>query len=292
MTQARMLRPPSRDLPRHTWQPPKFWMWFPDFQDARDKRVMQYRLTLEWKWKTLQSYWDYQNQSAQPSGFVHQDPAVQNRGMKFKTSWCRLKEIFRTPIGRIVVWTTIRKGLDRKLLGKGSKLRLSIRAPRKGFCFSLSLWTQKKWEDSNNLKPMWAKLMKKWDLDEPTPLSDQVFLGVRSVNASRMWKSREKTKICANLQFQQVLSNNYLARKDAMRKPLFGPTTWKDMWRNTWKDTAKWHTKRAVVQSLHTLFRWSPLLKWRIGNSWTVVKSLFTSRPEVFLVARLDRPDT
>ena len=29
----------------------------------------------------------------------------------------------------------------------------------------------------NNLKPMWHKLMKQVDLEEPTPLLDQVYLG-------------------------------------------------------------------------------------------------------------------
>ena len=93
MTQARMLCSPSRDLPRHTWQRPKFWMRFPDFHDAQDKQVMQYRLTPKWKWKRPKRYWDYQNQTARPSGFVHCDPAFRNHGTKPKTGRCSLKEI-------------------------------------------------------------------------------------------------------------------------------------------------------------------------------------------------------
>ena len=106
MSPARMQRLPSRDLPRHTCQPPKFWMFFPDFQDAQDKQLMQYRLTLQKKWKTRQSYGDYQNQRAHRSGFSATNPPPEIIGQNSSSRHTSRKKFVRSPLSRTGVGTT------------------------------------------------------------------------------------------------------------------------------------------------------------------------------------------
>ena len=50
----------ARDLPRHTWQLPEYWT-FPHCLIALAKRATQYQLASQWKWRTLQIYWDCPN---------------------------------------------------------------------------------------------------------------------------------------------------------------------------------------------------------------------------------------
>ena len=60
---------------------------------------------------------------------------------------------------------------------------MPIRAPRTGLLLSAYVDEIKTGGKKNNLKPMSDKLMKQVDLEEPTLLLDQVFLGV---HAARM----------------------------------------------------------------------------------------------------------
>ena len=72
-----MLCSPSRDLPRHTGQPPKFCVTFPDFPgragQASDAVSAYTQLKLEDAPKLL----GLPESECQPSGFVYHDPVAQ-----------------------------------------------------------------------------------------------------------------------------------------------------------------------------------------------------------------------
>ena len=93
------------------------------------------------------------------------------------------------------------------------KLGLFIHAPRKGLV-SLRLYKRfLKWEGKkNNLKPLWDKLMKQVDLEEPTPLLDQVYLGCTQRQCKPNFKIVK-------------LSNNCSAVLSDPRLPRLVPTT-------------------------------------------------------------------
>ena len=73
------------------------------------------------------------------------------------------------------------------------------------------------------MAPMWKKLMKNVDLDEPTSFLDNVHLE---------WTQREEQKL------------NYQGGKSLTQRRLRGPATWKDMHKNALRETANWQTRR------------------------------------------------
>ena len=117
---------------------------FQTSQDAQDKQVMQCRLALNCNWKTLQSDWDYQNQSAS-----HPDSSTTIPSPKiwmFKTQWYHLKD---TPIGQDWCGSNNSKRSGLKMAGQKFKTwGMFIHAPRKMAYFSPSMWTLYQWEES------------------------------------------------------------------------------------------------------------------------------------------------
>ena len=105
-----------------------------------------------------------------------------------------------------------------------------------------------------NLAPMWKKLVKNGDLDEPTSFLDHVDLGCtqreRKPNEKiigrhgKMFESRISAGVTEKLPWWEKLT----------QRRLRGPTIWKDMLKNALRDTANWPTNiGAGLESFKSL---------------------------------------
>ena len=129
MTHARVPCSPCRDLPRHPWQPPKFWMSFPDIPCAQDKQLMQNRLVRRSKWKMHHRYEKFPNRNVQIFGFVYQNTNDQNHGSVWKT-----QSFLSKGICTVTLWQdSCGKGKSRKvfwkIVGESFKLGMFICQP-------------------------------------------------------------------------------------------------------------------------------------------------------------------
>ena len=142
MTPARVQCSPSKELPRHTGQPPKFWMWSPDNQHAQDKQVMDYQLSHGWKWKMPQSHWDDRNQSAS-----HLDSSIT---IPPPNSWDNIeypvvplaRKFHGHPLAGLLWGPYFWKWSWCKVVAEKSKLGVFVHAPWKGLVVSPSMWTK------------------------------------------------------------------------------------------------------------------------------------------------------
>ena len=134
-------------------------------------------------------------------------------------------------------------------------------------------------------------MMKQVDVEEPTPPLnlEKLERTQRAMRAESEDRAR-KQKPCSNLLSHQELSNTYLVVRDPTQTPSPDLTMWKNMQEN-----------QAIIQSLHTLFVWSPIQRWRIEESWTIFISLSqvvqnasvtraSADPTLFMIGR--SPDT
>ena len=112
------------------------------------------------------------------------------------------------------------------------------------------------------MAPMWMKMMKHVDTDEPTSFLDHVFLGCTQ-RECKLDETIIETykKMFLNHVFLLKQQKNYGDRKNFTRKLWRGPTTWKDMLKNALSDTVHWQTRKV---SNCTKFQ---ILAWMIINS-------------------------
>ena len=113
-----------------------------------------------------------------------------------------------------------------------------------------------------NLAPVWKKLMKNVDIEEPTSFLDHVYSGC----AQRECKLNEKIIGQYNKMSESRISAGateklYQDGTNLAQKPQRGPTTWKDMLENAWNGIASWRTRR---RSNYTKFL---ILIWTIAKS-------------------------
>ena len=83
-----------------------------------------------------------------------------------------------------------------------------------------------------SMAPMWKKLMKNVDLDEPTWMQ---------TTWNRDWRIHTNVWIAY---FCSSNKNNTWVGKTSREKQLPGPMIWKDMPKSVWKDTANWQTRK------------------------------------------------
>ena len=69
-----------------------------------------------------------------------------------------------------------------------------------------------------NMAPMWKKLMKNVDLDEPTSFLDHVYLGCIQREASRTESLLMNTGKCSNHEFLLEQLKNYLGGRNLTRQ--------------------------------------------------------------------------
>ena len=94
-----------------------------------------------------------------------------------------------------------------------------------------------------NMAPLWNKLMKNVDLDEPTSFLDHVALNVNVKKWTRMLLIRTEmfeSRIFCYCNWKRLLG----CEKPHAQKRLRGATTWKDMLKRALRDTVDWKTKR------------------------------------------------
>ena len=82
-----------------------------------------------------------------------------------------------------------------------------------------------------SMAPVWKKVMKNVDLDEPTSFLDHVYLRCTQRDCA---SNDSLVKQCKEMCLLEV-QNNFLDGKNLMQKPLHGPTIWKDMLKSAWK---------------------------------------------------------
>ena len=113
-----------------------------------------------------------------------------------------------------------------------------------------------------NMAPMWKKLMKNVDTDEPTPFLDHVCLGCTQRECKPNETIIERfSKIFESRISAGATENFYQARKSLTQRPSRGPTTWKDMLENALSDTVSWQTKK-----------WSNITKFQV-LAWMIINS-------------------
>ena len=117
-------------------------------------------------------------------------------------------------------------------------------------------------------------LMKQVGLEEPTSLLDQLYLGVRSENASRISKSWKQKDL-----LESLISAGAIKQSLGWEKSHADTVAWSR--RHAWKGFANWQTRKSSNDTE------SPHLVWMISNSkmknWRqlrIIKRLFANRPE------------
>ena len=98
----------------------------------------------------------------------------------------------------------------------------------------------------HNLAPMWKKLMKNVDIEDPTSFLDHV-----NGTAKQKKNLLDNRARCLNPVFLLEQPRNYQDGTTLAQKLQRGPTTWKDMLASALNDIAGWQTKR---QSNNTMF--------------------------------------
>ena len=108
---------------------------------------------------------------------------------------------------------------------------------------------------NKNLKPMWDKLMKQVDVEEPTLLFDQVHFGCtkRECKQAELEDRCKKTVLLESLISAGILHIAWLG--DPMQTLSLGPMIWKDCEYERGAELRIGKSEnQAVVQSLSTLF--------------------------------------
>ena len=95
-----------------------------------------------------------------------------------------------------------------------------------------------------NLAPMWKKLMRDVDIDEPTSFLDhEKAWDALNGNAKQTRKSLDNTTKCLNPVFLLDQPKNYQDGTNIAQKLQRGLTTWKDMLVHAWNGIANWQTR-------------------------------------------------
>ena len=110
-----------------------------------------------------------------------------------------------------------------------------------------------------NKAPVWKKLMKHVDLDEPTSFLDHVYLGCTQCECKPNEILLRKIQRCLNRVFLLEQLKNYQGGKSLTQGRLHGSATWKDMLENASSDTVNWQTRK-----------WSSYTKFQILASMII----------------------
>ena len=106
-----------------------------------------------------------------------------------------------------------------------------------------------------NVAPMWKKLMKLVDLDEPTSFVDHVYLG----RTERERKPNENIIEEYNKMFETQISAEATEKwpgwKTLTQRQFRGPTIWKDMPKNALSDTVNWQTRNWRKKKTEQLYK-------------------------------------
>ena len=120
-------------------------------------------------------------------------------------------------------------------MGKSTELGMSIYSQKARIILIKMAGKQQ------HMDPMWKKLMRNVDLDEPTSFLDHVYLGStqRECNPNEIFVEQYKEM------FESRMSAGAQGGKNLTLKQLRGLTTWKNMLKHVWRDIASWQTKKT-----------------------------------------------
>ena len=180
------------------------------------------------------------------------------------------------------------------MVGKSSKLGMFVHAPRQG-SVSLSVYMDgiKKVRKKGQSETHVGHIDEQIDLEEPTSVLDQVYFGVNAARMQAKFANRAKKSWFARIvdlrRYCQTLNwlgeNPYTYRRLVIRRGRAYEEICGKILRLGRKENL------GIFQSLHSVHGWAPIQSWWIGNSWRIVKSLLTNRPECFYLGRIGRPD-
>ena len=111
-------------------------------------------------------------------------------------------KLFRAPTRRTLVGKTVRKSIDGTWLGKSTKLGMLIRSQKTKLFLSVYVDDIRMAGKKQNSAPMWKKLMKDVDIEEPISFLDHVYLGC----TQREFKPNEKIIGRNNKMFESRIS--------------------------------------------------------------------------------------
>ena len=107
-----------------------------------------------------------------------------------------------------------------------------------------------------HMAPMWKKLMKNVDLDEPTSFLDRVYLGCTQRECKPNEIIFEEYQKNSNHEFLMEQLKNYQGGTNLTQRRLRGPTTWKDMLKHALRGVANWRTERQGSKPISQVLAW------------------------------------
>ena len=123
-----------------------------------------------------------------------------------------------------------------------------------------------------NMGPMWKKLMKNVDLDEPTSFLDRVYLGCTQLECEpnetiiKPYRGMFESRMSAGA--TQKLPG---CEKPYAKKELRGPMTWKDMLTNALREIPNWQIKRQSSYIKLPVLAWMNIISRR--KNWNQLEN-------------------
>ena len=117
---------------------------------------------------------------------------------------------------------------------------------KQGLSLSLYVGDVKMAGKKQNMAPMWKKMMKHVDIDEPTTFLDHLYLGC----TQRECKPSESINHRTMLQDVRIITSSagapekLLGWEKASLANCSGLTTWRDMLKNALSNSLKWETRK------------------------------------------------
>ena len=198
------------------------------------------------------------NQNVLMCGYVFQNMYGRSHWEHIEDPVCSLNETYTDTHSQDSCGKDSLRILWRNLVGKKYQIGNAYSfIENKNYSYRSMWMTSNMAGKKQNMAPMWKKLMKDVDIEEPTSLLDHVCLGC----------TRRKCKpseiIIRNIQrslnhvFLLEQLRNHQDGTNLARKLQRGPTTWKDMIENAWNGIATWRTKRRSNFNKFLILFWT-----------------------------------
>ena len=219
-------------------------------------------------------------------GYVFPDTSGPNRGQTQKIQWFLLNEIlYGHPLAGPVWERQFEKVVNGTWMGKSAELGMSFLFIENKDCSNRCTWIISKITGKKqNMAPMWKKLMKIVDLDEPTSFLDHVYLGC----TQRECKPNEIIIEEYRKMLESRISAGATENLPGWVKPHAKTVAWSyEMEGHARKCIERYfeltNKKTAVRQSLLSLLGWSAFQERGTWICWRTVKNMLTNCPEMLV---------
>ena len=161
--------------------PQKQWLLSQDYQVVMDKQLMQYLPFLKRNWRTLSVCSKFLSQHVQTYGYVFHDTNGPNHRKALEIPWYFLTETCMVTHQLVQKWERqFEEALSELGLEEIANWDCMFAHRKQGLFLSENVDDIKVTGKKQTVAPMWKKLMKHVDTDEPTSFLDHVDLGVYS----------------------------------------------------------------------------------------------------------------